>query len=95
MDITLPPGLEKVIEAEIASGRYESADEVIAEGLRLLHGRDASYETRREELVREIAMGLEQVERGEVVPLDINSLKREARDNFEKGRRQPAAKNRP
>jgi antitoxin ParD1/3/4 len=88
MDITLPPGLEKVIEAEIASGRYESANAVIAEGLRLLHERDASYETRREELVREIAIGLEQVERGEVMPLDINSIKSEARDRFEKGRRQ-------
>jgi hypothetical protein len=38
---------------------------------------------RREELRREIQLGLDQIERGEVAPLDMAEIKRKAREQKE------------
>jgi antitoxin ParD1/3/4 len=38
VDVSLPQDLAEFVEAEIASGRYSSSDEVIREALRLLEG---------------------------------------------------------
>jgi antitoxin ParD1/3/4 len=40
MNVALTPELEKIVTEGIASGRYASASEVIAEALRLLDERD-------------------------------------------------------
>jgi len=40
MNVSLTPELEKIVAERIASGRYASADDVIAEALRLLYERD-------------------------------------------------------
>lgn len=40
MDISLPPELEKLVAAKVASGHYSSAIEVMREALRLLVERD-------------------------------------------------------
>jgi putative addiction module CopG family antidote len=40
MGILLNPDLESKIAAKVRSGRYRSADEVVAEGLALLEARD-------------------------------------------------------
>jgi Arc/MetJ-type ribon-helix-helix transcriptional regulator len=37
MNITLSPKLEKLVEEQVASGAYESAEAVIAEALRLFY----------------------------------------------------------
>lgn len=41
MGIILSPELEKRIAAKVKSGRYQSVDDVIEEGLELLEARDA------------------------------------------------------
>jgi hypothetical protein len=40
---------------------------------------DESYERRLEDLRKEIKIGVEQADRGEVVPLDIEEIKAEGR----------------
>ncbi len=40
MNVALTPELEKIVKERVASGRYASANEVIAEALRLLADRD-------------------------------------------------------
>jgi antitoxin ParD1/3/4 len=40
MNITLSPDLERLIAEKISSGRYQSADEVVREGLELLQQRE-------------------------------------------------------
>jgi hypothetical protein len=45
------------------------------------------WEIRREQLRREIQIGLDEIEHGEVAPLDMTEIKRKARARFEAERR--------
>ena len=67
MNVSLTPELETLVHEKVGSGLYTSASEVVREGLRLLKDRDSVQQQRLEELKREIALGLEQLERGEVL----------------------------
>ena len=66
MSMMLPPDLEQFLQAEVASGKYLSADEALVAGVRLLRDR----ERQREELRRELDLGLAALERGDVVTLE-------------------------
>ncbi len=67
MSPSLTPETEQAIEKQVKSGRYQSADEVILEGLRLLEERDRALDAQRlEELRQEIAIGTEQIAKGKV-----------------------------
>lgn len=67
LNVSLTPELERFVESKVESGKYQSASEVIREGLRLLEEKDVSREAALEEVRRKIAIGLEQLERGEFV----------------------------
>jgi antitoxin ParD1/3/4 len=68
MNISLTPELVSFITKKVESGLYGSQSEVVREGLRLLLERDRLTEARLDELRAEIAKGLEQAHRGEVIP---------------------------
>ena len=70
MDVSLTPKLEQYVSQKVASGMYHSASEVICEGLRMLQERDEIHHRKLEELRREIAVGIEQADRGELQPMD-------------------------
>jgi antitoxin ParD1/3/4 len=67
MSISLTPELEQFIQSQVASGKYTSTEEVIIAGIKLLEERENIYKGRFEELKREIAIGVEASERGEVI----------------------------
>jgi antitoxin ParD1/3/4 len=67
MNLALSSEIEKFIETQVESGKYSSAEEVILAGIRLLEERERIYQGRFEELKREITIGVEASERGEVV----------------------------
>ncbi|MGB3652664.1 MAG: type II toxin-antitoxin system ParD family antitoxin [Rivularia sp. (in: cyanobacteria)] len=69
--ISLTPELEQFIQSQIASGKYSSTEEVITAGIKLLEERENIYQGRFEELKREIAIGVEASERGEVIDGEI------------------------
>jgi antitoxin ParD1/3/4 len=69
MDITLTPDLAKLVKQKIESGMYNSASEVVREGLRLLKEQDELKKVRLEELRRDVLQGYEQAQRGESAPL--------------------------
>jgi antitoxin ParD1/3/4 len=71
MSISLTPELEQFIQSQIASGKYSSTEDVIIAGIKLLEERERIYKGRFEELKREIAIGVEQLERGEVIDGEI------------------------
>ena len=66
MNVSLTPKLEKLVQRKVASGRYASASEVIREALRMMEDQERTREQKLEELRREIQIGLDQAERGEV-----------------------------
>lgn len=60
MNITLPRDLENSIRAKVASGLYDSWTQVVREALILLEERDQTRVLRRERLLRELAVGIDQ-----------------------------------
>ena len=75
MNVSLTPHFEELVKRKVKSGLYHSSSEVIREALRLLEERDR----RLEGLRKEIVIGIEQADRGEVVPLDIETIKEKGR----------------
>ncbi len=71
MNVSLTPELEQLIHKKVETGRYLSASEVVREALRLLEERDKLQAIRFEEVKREIQIGVDQANRGEVAPLDV------------------------
>jgi antitoxin ParD1/3/4 len=66
MNVSLTPELEQLVHEKVKSGRYLSASEVVREGLRLLEERDRLYKARLTDLQKEITIGVEEAERGEL-----------------------------
>ncbi|MEH2309466.1 type II toxin-antitoxin system ParD family antitoxin [Nostoc sp.] len=67
MYIQIKPELEKFIQAQLASGRFTNADDVINEAFKLLQER----EHRLEELRQKIAVGTEQIAKGQVTEGEV------------------------
>ena len=92
MNVSLTPELENLVNEKVKSGLYNSASEVIRESLRLLQEQDLLEQIRRDELRREIMLGVEQIRNGEYVelrtPQDYTDLaekiKKEGREELEK-----------
>jgi antitoxin ParD1/3/4 len=70
MNVSLTPELERLVQEKVESGLYNSASEVIREALRLLLEQDELRRLRREELKRQIMVGIEQLDNGRTVVLD-------------------------
>ncbi len=95
MNVSLTPELEKLVNEKVKSGLYNSASEVIRESLRLLQEQDTLKEFRRNELRREIMVGVEQIRNGEYTeiksPEELESFTegiiKEAREKY--GQRSP------
>ena len=75
MKLELTKEQESFIEAQLATGRYGSRSEVIAEALALLEGYAQLEQLKLGRLRTEIQKGLDS---GESTPLDMRALKREA-----------------
>jgi antitoxin ParD1/3/4 len=65
MNVSLTPELELLVQNKVQSGRYQSASEVIREGLRLLADQDRLREAQLAEVRRKIQTGIDQLDRGE------------------------------
>ena len=68
MNVSLTDELERYVNEKVESGKYRSASEVIREGLRLLKEQDERHRGRVEELRREIQVGIDQADRGQMKP---------------------------
>lgn len=70
MNVSLTPELEKFVASKVESGLYQSASEVIREGLRLLDDHDRLRELQLTQVRSKIQLGLDQLNRGEGIPGD-------------------------
>lgn len=64
MNVSLTPELEQIVNFKVRSGLYNSASEVVREGLRLLDERDKMRELKLEGLRKEIQKGMDDLEAG-------------------------------
>jgi antitoxin ParD1/3/4 len=63
-NVVLTPRHEQIIEALVASGRYQNASEVLREGLRLVEEREAREATKLAKLRDAIGQGEADLEEG-------------------------------
>lgn len=82
MNVSLTPELEQFIHKKVETGLYLSASEVVREALRLLDERDQLRALRVEGLRREIQVGIDQADRGELLdgPEVFATLRKRAGD---------------
>lgn len=71
MNITLKPDQAELITQKINSGKYNNAEEIIAEALQLLEERDREYQTWVEETRGKIDVAIEELRRGEGIDGDV------------------------
>ena len=90
MNISLTPELEQLVTDKVKTGMYQTASEVIREGLRLLRECDQRLEALR----RDIRDGFEAVERGEFTDYDENNIKELAHGIKARGRKRVQAEGR-
>lgn len=71
--MTLPstPEIEQFINAQLATGKYADATEVILAGLKLLEERERIYQGRFEELQQAVRIGIEEADRGELIDSEV------------------------
>ncbi|MDA1054563.1 MAG: type II toxin-antitoxin system ParD family antitoxin [Planctomycetota bacterium] len=77
--VSIPSDLEQFVNDQVATGAYTNAEHVVREALERLRERDRSRATRIEELRQQIQIGIDQADRGECTPLDIDAIKQKAR----------------
>lgn len=79
MNVSLTPQLESYVKEKVAAGMYNSVSEVMREALRLLEERDALKEMKLAALRRDLQDGINELDRGEGTPLDMDEIKAKAR----------------
>ena len=75
MNISITPELEEFIEKKVKTGMYNSASEVVREGLRLLKEQDELKELRLKELKKELQKGYDSATNGNVAEWDLKQFK--------------------
>ncbi len=85
MNVSLTKELEQLVNDRVRSGMYQTASEVVREGLRLLKERDSLAGLRRD-----IRAGFEAIDRGEYEDYDATTTKELANDIKSRGKRRIA-----
>jgi antitoxin ParD1/3/4 len=76
MNISLTKEFESYVSQKVESGMYHSASEVIRDGLRLMKERDDLHQSKLADLRKEIAIGADQADRGQVQPFSDETAAR-------------------
>ncbi len=85
MNVSLTPELEQLIHRKVETGLYLSASEVVREALRLLEERDKLQAMKFEAVRKEIQIGVDQADRGEVAALDVQATLAKVRSRRRNG----------
>lgn len=91
MNVSLTPELQKFIRRKLGSGRYQTASEVVREGLRLLEERERSGEAQLRRLREDIARGLEDLNANRTTTFNVGRIKRRGRARLKAARARKSA----
>ena len=86
MNIVLGPQWEAFINENLKTGRYQSASDVVLEGLRLLREEESHQPIALEDLRREVDKGLDALDQGNYLDLDSSGLREHLEDVKLRGR---------
>jgi antitoxin ParD1/3/4 len=84
MNIQLKPEQEKLIQAQIQSGRYNSAEEIVDVAFKLFEKLHSEYTEWIEETRQKVDVAIAEIERGE--GLDGETVVMEILDRFKESR---------
>jgi antitoxin ParD1/3/4 len=70
MNVSLTPELEKFVQKKVASGMYQTASEVVRDGLRRLDEENKFREARLKQVRGKIAKGVAELNAGLGIPAD-------------------------
>jgi antitoxin ParD1/3/4 len=87
VNVSLTQELEQIVNKKVSSGMYQTASEVVREGLRLLVERDRRLESLR----RDVRAGFEAIKRGEYTDYDAMTIQKLADRVNTRGRKRLAA----
>lgn len=90
MNISLTPELERLVNDKVKTGMYQTASEVIREGLRLLRERDQRLKMLRQD----VHAGFASVDRGEYTDYDQSTIRGLAKRVKERGAKRLAEQGR-
>jgi antitoxin ParD1/3/4 len=79
MNVSLTPELEVLVNTKVASGMYNSASEVVRDGLRLIQQRDELFQKKLDALRADVRLGLDDLEAGRLVDGHIAMANRRTR----------------
>ena len=90
LNVSLTPELEQFVQSRVDSGRYQTASEVVREGLRLLEQREQENQARLEWLRAAAQEGFDAADRDDYVELEseqeidgvIDEIRREATERL-------------
>ena len=85
MTIRFGPEMEALIQKDVERGAYKSADEFVAQAVRMLHEQEQWLADNRSGIGAKIDHGFAQAQRGELV--DSDEAFKQLRDRHEKQRR--------
>jgi len=88
--MTIPQHLQQFVEGAVASGKYRSPEEVLSTALHLLQERERKLNALR----ADIRLGIEQLERGEGIPILDEAAHRAFFDDIERRGQQRLAQKR-
>jgi antitoxin ParD1/3/4 len=80
--MTVPPEFEPFVRQQLAEGDYQSVEDVVGDGLRVLRELKRSAE----EFRRDVQVGVDQLDRGEGLSLDREGLRQFFDDLQRRGR---------
>jgi antitoxin ParD1/3/4 len=67
MNISLPGELEQFVENQVSLGAYSTPSEVVGDALRLLQLHDRERQALVDDLRKNVAVGIDQLDRGDTV----------------------------
>jgi Arc/MetJ-type ribon-helix-helix transcriptional regulator len=82
MNIPLPAQLQPFVKELVESGAYLCEGEVLEHALWLLKDHLDLQKIKTAELKKLVAVGVEQADRGQVAPLDMEAVKAQAADRL-------------
>ena len=79
MNVSLTPKLEGYVKQKLSTGLYNSASEIIREGLRLLEEQDSIKQLKLQHLKEELNLGITSLDAGHGQTFDKDKIKAKGR----------------